>query len=88
MFWPSKFDIFLLIKLFIFVADIKNMYILILFIKIDYSINYWGNVNEYRHRICTLARSHSLAWLLERTEVNLRASGVLQFYNEQLQQAY
>ena len=33
--WPSKFDILLLNKFFIFVADIANTKILIIFIKID-----------------------------------------------------
>ena len=57
-------------------ADIANMKILMIFIKIDESIDDWGYLNEHRPMICTLAQSHSLAWLLEPTGVNLRASGV------------
>ena len=53
--------------------------LMIIFIKIDESIDDWDDVNEYRHKIFTLAQSHSLAWLLELTGVNLRASGVVSF---------
>ena len=77
IFWPSKFAIWPLIKLFIFVADIANMYILIVLIKIDKSLDDWVGVNKYRHRSCTLAQFPRLACFLEPTGVNLRASGVL-----------
>ena len=62
---------------FIFVADVANMKISIRFIKIDQSIDDWVELNKYRDRICTLAQSHRLAWLLEPTGAKLRASGVL-----------
>ena len=46
MFWPSKFDILLLIKLFIFIVHIAIMYFQIVFINIDESINDWVHVTE------------------------------------------
>ena len=74
--WPSKFYIFLLIKLFIFARDIKKMKISSNFINInEYNIDFI-DISGYIHMTCTLAQSHRLAWRLEPTETNLRASGV------------
>ena len=81
--WPElsnvlafKCDILLLCKLSIFVADIANVDFDHFFIKIDESLADWVDVIQYRHMICTLTQSHRLAWLLEPTGANLRASGV------------
>ena len=34
------------------------------------------DISKYLPRTCTLFQSHRLAWFLELTDVNLRASGV------------
>ena len=46
----------------------------------DYTVDFFAN-SEYIHRTFTFAQSHTLAWLLKPTRVNLEASSVLIFEN-------
>ena len=44
--------------------------------KNEYIVDF-GDISKYIYKTCTLVQTLSLAWLLEPTGANLRASGAL-----------